>query len=618
MDFSFHLKQGQQLLEKQDAQSFMKALDHFKKANEMTEEGHVGKPKILYQLAIGNYLIGNIEQAYKIACKAKRSIDVAIENSIISMDNMRQMLGENDIDTILNHIADKFPQAALYTDEEDDDFDENRLDFGLVNQLYETSEKEEIRPQFTLDDLTNELLDATFFGLSRTNDELVYFDKLAGDVLSHVEGYFSSHIGDQSLSNRRLVDKITNGEPADVVDEDRYILIDRLKLSEFLNEYKIQAKGKEPFTSFVDYFSTEVLKDFTYDKNLTVDDLGNSNHIQEKFHQLFGQKYQTRVLELKTDYTSIFQSTTRAIAFDWIKRNVFSNTQATVEESQLEKMPLEEMFNLRRQCAQNRDIKSLLVIAKYRFIKGSAATNESNLPEMCYYYGRLHRGKELEELLAEKSFYLFMLSESCKELAQTLFNIGQKFPYLNEEEVAYLEKKYCDSKTFELFDLIMFDSDLLPRKIRRFDKSSLDIKNENFSRDFLLKVFGHFSDNEELEDGYSELYVYSRINNKIIRKKYEHVGLGEFCIVQPILSNQFYNLIKEKFGEECADFCIAALAVNEDAENFKNSDFYLLNVESIEEVANKYFNNSKKVEDVKAEVALFWLTKINSIKFKLV
>lgn len=108
MDFSFHLKQGQQLLEKQDAQSFMKALDHFKKANEMTEEGHVGKPKILYQLAFGNYLIGNIEQAYKIAYKAKRSIDTAIKSSIISMNNMRQMLGENDIDALINHIDKSF------------------------------------------------------------------------------------------------------------------------------------------------------------------------------------------------------------------------------------------------------------------------------------------------------------------------------------------------------------------------------------------------------------------------------------------------------------------------------------------------------------------------------
>lgn len=322
MDFSFHLQQGQQLLEKQDATSIKKALQHFKKANEMTEDEHIGKPKVLYHLALGNYLIGNIEQSYKIAHKAKRSIDIAISNSMFSMDNMRQMLGEGDIDALINHIDDKFPQVVLFTDTDDDDFDENELDFGIVNQLYETIEKEEVKPQFSIDSLNEEVLMATFFGLSRTNDELVYFDKLKGDVLSYVQGYFSSHIGDQSIANRRLANRITNSEPTDFVDEDRYILIDRLKLSEFLNEYKNQTKEKEPFSSFVEYFSVEVLKDFTYDDDLTIDDLANSNHIQEKFHELFGQKYQSRVSELKDDYSRIFQNTMKALAINWIKQNV--------------------------------------------------------------------------------------------------------------------------------------------------------------------------------------------------------------------------------------------------------------------------------------------------------
>ena len=322
MDFSFHLQQGQQLLEKQDATSIKKALEHFKKANEMTEDEHVGKPKFLYHLAFGNYLIGNIEQSYKIAHKAKRSIDTAIENSIISMNNMRQMLGESDIDALINHIDEKFSQVVLLTDTDDDDFDENELDFALINQLYQTTEKEEVKPQFSIDDLNEEVLMATFFGLSRTNDEMVYFDKLKGDVLGYHQGYFSSHLGDQSLANRRLANRITNNEPTDFVDDDRFILIDRLKLSEFLKEYKKQTKGKEPFSSFVEYFSVEVLKDFTFDNDLTIDDLANSNHIQEKFHQLFGQKYQSRVLELRDDYTNIFQNTSKALAINWIKQNI--------------------------------------------------------------------------------------------------------------------------------------------------------------------------------------------------------------------------------------------------------------------------------------------------------
>lgn len=291
---------------------------------------------------------------------------------------------------------------------------------------------------------------------------------------------------------------------------------------------------------------------------------------------------------------------------------------STIEESQLDKMTVEELFSYRRQCAEKQDLESLLGIAKHRFIKGCAATNENNLPEMCYYYGRLNRVEELQEFLKEKSVYLFMLPESCKELAQNLLNIGSKFPYLDEREISYLEERYCDSKTFELFDIIMFDSDLLPRPINKFDKESLNRSHQDFSRDFIMQIYDSFSKNKELDEGYDPLYIYSRIDNKIIRKEYENLGLGEYCILQPILSNEFWNLMQEKYGEECADYFAQQLSFDEDWVSFKNSDFYGLNIESIEEVAEKYFNDSSKVDDVKSHVALFWLKKINSMKINLI
>lgn len=324
MDFSFHIQQGQQLLDKQDAISVKNALEHFKKANEIIEDEDVRKPITLYHLALGNYNIGQIEQSYRIAYKAKRSIDTAIENSMLSMNNMRQMLGESDIDALIQYIDENFPQVAFQIDTDYDDFDENVLDFSRLNQIYPTVDKQEIEPEFTIDDLDNEVLAATYSGLCRTNDELVYFDKLKGDVLSHVQGYFSSHIGDQSIADRRLVDRITNREPIDFVDEERYILIDRLKLSDFLNEYKKQSNGKEPFISYVDYFSEEILKEYSYDKSLTIDDLANSNYIQQKFHLIFSKKYQDRVLELREDYSDIYQETQQALALKWIKAKVYN------------------------------------------------------------------------------------------------------------------------------------------------------------------------------------------------------------------------------------------------------------------------------------------------------
>lgn len=78
MDFAFHLQQGQQMLEKQDGVSIRKALEHFKTANEMSEDEDIAKPKTLYFLALGNLHIGQIAQSYRIAHKAKRSIDMSL------------------------------------------------------------------------------------------------------------------------------------------------------------------------------------------------------------------------------------------------------------------------------------------------------------------------------------------------------------------------------------------------------------------------------------------------------------------------------------------------------------------------------------------------------------
>jgi len=289
-----------------------------------------------------------------------------------------------------------------------------------------------------------------------------------------------------------------------------------------------------------------------------------------------------------------------------------------ITESQLGKMSVRERFQLRRECAENRDIESLLTIVKFLFIRGAAATNESNLPEMCYYYGRLHRAEELQEFLKENDSNLFMLPKSSKELAQNLLNIGVKFPHLNESEIQYLEDKYCDSKTFELFDIIMFDCNRLPRPIKKFNKESLNSENKDFSREFLLQVYAYFSANEELDGNYDKLYVYSRIENKIIRKEYAHLALGEYCIEQPIYSNEFWGLMQEHYGKQHADSFFRQLFDDQHLEKSKTSNSYLLYAENIEEVAENYFKDSLKVNDVKAHIALFWLKKINSQKINLI
>jgi len=423
MDFSFHLQQGQQLLEKQDALSIKKALEHFKVANEMTEDEHVGKPKILYHLALGNLVIGNIEKSYKIAYKAKRSIDTAIENSMISMNNMRQMLGESDIDALIDHIDKKYPQLVLFTDTEDDDFNENELDFSLVSKLYQTTEKQEIKPQFSINNLTEDVIMATFMGLGRTNDELVYFDKLKGDVLSHVQGYFSSHIGDQSVAGRRLANRITNSEPTDFVDEDRYILIDRLLLTEFLNEFKKQTNGIEPFFSFVEYFSIEVLKDFTYDKDLTIDDLACSNHMQGKFHEIFSNKYKNRIQELKNNYTNIFENTSKSLATTWIRNKIFDG--ATEAKSSFKE---DNSFKFHKEQFHKGHLPIIEFFRNYGFGTNNPILTYFSVlatTERCVILEELYNPKILDSILSDKLLLAYVTSGKI-DLAKTVIENSTK------------------------------------------------------------------------------------------------------------------------------------------------------------------------------------------------
>lgn len=287
-------------------------------------------------------------------------------------------------------------------------------------------------------------------------------------------------------------------------------------------------------------------------------------------------------------------------------------------QSQIEKMSIKEIFEYRRKSAENGDIKSLLSIAKYRLLRGSPATAMDILPELFYYYGRLHCIEELKLFISENRTILNSLPQSCLILAQNLAYIGVKFPFLEEKDISYLEEHYSNPKTFELFDIIMFDCDKLPRPINKFNKDLLNRQNTEFPRDFLIQVYDCFSKNNELDDSYDSLFVYSRIENSIIRKEYENIGLGEYCIMQPAISNEFYQLMIDLYGEECADFFVKNLSAENDRENFKKYAWYIVEVDSLERVAYKYFNNPSKIEDLKANIALSWLRKVNSIKINLI
>lgn len=324
MDFNFYTQQGHLLLEKKEAASIRKALEFFVKANEITQSNDISKPRALYNLALGNYLAGNTILAYKLVCKAKRSIEPAIENSFIRMDNMSKILGADDIDYLINYIETNFYHLIINTDSNDDNFDENEFDFSKINSLYPAAAMSiDYSPKFTPTQITNDMLGATFAGLSRNRDSMVYFDKVNGDVVMYVEGYFSSMLGDQITSNKKLASRISNSDPIDFIDEYRYFLIDQLLLKDFLAEYKEQTEMEEPFFSFPVIYSEEVLEEFSYHEDISINDLYFNNHLQQKFHEIFSKHYKSRAVELRESYSMLFENTCNELALQWIMKHVF-------------------------------------------------------------------------------------------------------------------------------------------------------------------------------------------------------------------------------------------------------------------------------------------------------
>lgn len=205
---------------------------------------------------------------------------------------------------------------------------------------------------------------------------------------------------------------------------------------------------------------------------------------------------------------------------------------------------------------------------KYKFINGSAAVNEYVLPEMSYYFGRLHATEELMEFITGKEFYLDMLPHDCKLLAKNLINFGYFFPNLNNELLDYLEEKYCDRKTFEIINNIMFDAHLLPRKLKKFDENLLKSKNNEFTDSLCFEFYEAFSKNQELVYSYNDFFVYDKIENKIIKINPEKARQGQYVIDMPLSSKDFRILINQEFDEMTADSIIKKLSFDESLGRF--------------------------------------------------
>lgn len=198
-----------------------------------------------------------------------------------------------------------------------------------------------------------------------------------------------------------------------------------------------------------------------------------------------------------------------------------------------------------------------------------------------------------------------------------MFLIGTMFPYLSETELTYLEKLWCDSNSFKWMYIVMYDSYLLPRELRRFDKSLLNQVHTNFSDAFLMQVYDCFDVNEGNPSRY---YCYDKKTNTIIKKEYELLGEDEYMIDNSKQYNEMNDYLTQQYGDECADFFARKLMFcTEDVEEFKKSTICSVSPISVIEVAEQYFQNKEDIIDLKKWFAYDFLYRCNHLdEFKLI
>jgi hypothetical protein len=108
----------------------------------------------------------------------------------------------------------------------------------------------------SLKDLDKSIFSNVVVGMQRDWDEYIYFDKLTGNILRHIEGYFMiMNKNIDGSQNHILKERIKQFDEPDYIDESRHILIDKMGLINFLCEWEdIASKEHEPFAGIIDDF----------------------------------------------------------------------------------------------------------------------------------------------------------------------------------------------------------------------------------------------------------------------------------------------------------------------------------------------------------------------------
>ena len=289
-------------------------------------------------------------------------------------------------------------------------------------------------------------------------------------------------------------------------------------------------------------------------------------------------------------------------------------------EEELEKRSVKERSDERLKCSKDENTLGLRDIFTYDFKKFGIAASPLSLLAISYLYGKTDADDELMALLRMNSYLLFDVGEDIRELSQFFLLIGMKFPDLDNAELDKLEELYNDTRYCILIDELLFDKELLPRKIKGITREDLERRNDTFPDRLLDDVFLAFVRNSnQYEDNEDTVWqIYDRRNNCIISKPYKEKGAGEIIANGTIRAFLFFDLIEEKYGKEYLDFFVQKVkdvhykSANIELAKFRGLKSIWVDFRHLMDFAKMKTNDENRLLEIKRLIALAFLLMCNS------
>ena len=289
-------------------------------------------------------------------------------------------------------------------------------------------------------------------------------------------------------------------------------------------------------------------------------------------------------------------------------------------DEELEKMSVQECYDERIRCSLERNPLGQRDIFLYEFKRFGIHASGDSLIALSFLYGRTNAVDEYLNMLQENSLLLFEVDSETASISEKMLQIGMKYPNLDDEELDYLEGLYNQTKYCSLIDELLFDKEKLPRTITGITRNDLSKRNEDFPDSLKDNLFNAFEKNSEVQtdNEFTVWHVYDRRNNIIIRKPYNQVGSGEFVASGTIDAFIFFNLIEEKYGDDCLQFFVNRVKTIQpcyadvEPEIFRKWKSNWINFRYLLQFAEDYWTDEKKINEIKRLIALAYLLKVNA------